>query len=332
MRRGSKAGIVFAGAFLAAGAMTLGDVRLASPAPLTLTAPRADRPVPADPWDRIWDRATAVQVPLSMQNVARPTGGRKGMVTARAMNDGQNLSVLLEWKDPTQDLSVATPDSFADQAAIEFPTAKGDRVPFFCMGDPQATVNIWVWKGSRQADVDHGYQDIGNTRPNAEADWYPFEDEQTFYPARAAGNVVASTSGTPVENLVAGSFGTLTKADDQPVSGIGRWKRARWRVMFTRPLAAPADGDVGLAVPETTSVAFAVWDGAAKERNGMKSVAQFLSLDISPQPLGAAPSRVPLLAVIAAFVVGAAVLAAGGTAIARRLSRTGSATGGDVGP
>ena len=58
-------------------------------------------------------------------------------------------------------------------------------------------------------------------------------------------------------------------------------------------------------------MAFAVWDGAAEERDGMKSVANFIALDIEPEPLGPRGGfpRWPLLAVLGAWVLLAAFVA-----------------------
>lgn len=294
--------LLFAGTLALAGGLTVADVRLASPASVTLQATRTDRPIPRDPWAPVWKRATAVEIPLSAQITTRPIGGRDGMVIARAVHDGERLYVLLEWKDHTRDLSAGGSEQFADQAAVEFPTENGERIPFFCMGDPQATVNIWLWKGSRQADIDHGYRDVEQTHPDAVSDAYPFEEDPTFYPPRALGNVVGSVGSTPVESLLAGGFGSLTQFDPQEVGGVGRWRDSSWRVLFVRRLAAPADGQTQFDVPHRTSIAFAVWNGAAKERNGQKSVSQFVSLDISEQALGKPASRPPA-ALIAALAI-----------------------------
>ena len=248
-----------------------------------------------DPWAGAWERASAVEAPLYAQTQTIPKGGRRGSVTARAMHDDRRLYVLLEWNDRTKEESVGRSEGFADQAAVQFPAPAGERIPAFCMGDPQASVNIWIWKASRQADVDLGYRDLQQVYPRAVSDWYPFEDKDIFYPPLASGNVVASRAATPVENLVAGQFGTLTTAPEQTVHGVGRWRDGRWRVLFARGLPAPGEGDAGFRVPGSTDIAFAIWDGARGDRNGQKSVSQFLSLDVSPERF-AAPSRLPLSA------------------------------------
>jgi hypothetical protein len=151
------------------------------------------------------------------------------------------------------------------------------------MGDPTAPVNVWQWKGAWQNDIDQGYVDIQDIYPNLNVDSYPFEDEDEFYPARFVGNIFAETDRTtPVDNRLAGSFGTLTQADDQMVDGSGEWRDGSWRALFARDLDV-GDGYSRFSVGESTNVALAVWDGSENERNGNKSVSQFLTLSVSDE-------------------------------------------------
>lgn len=314
MRSRAAVAFVVAGAAVGAIAMTAADVRLASPAPIAMTAERSMGRVPSDPWSPFWKQTSAVDVPLSAQNLTAPKGGRTGLATARAVHDGRKLYVLVEWRDPSRDVGAGGPRRFADQAAIEFPSVAGERVPAFCMGDPQAGVNIWLWKASRQTDTDLGYRDVEAMHPRTVADDYPFADEPTFYPPRALGNVVASQVASPVETLVANVFGSLTAVDGQAATGIGRWRNGTWRVLFRRDLPAPEDGQTTFSIPEATNVALAIWDGARGDRNGQKSVGQFLTLKLSRDTLvsgeGSVRGSWPYVVagiVVAAFVLGGMV-------------------------
>lgn len=271
-------------ALIAATALTLNDMRLASSQTVTLVAKRSEATVPLDdPFDRVWNRATPVEVPLSAQNLTPPQGGGDRTVTARALHDGQRLYVLVEWDDDSEDLLLSRQTEFSDAVAVQFPVTAGETVPAFCMGDPNAPVNIWQWKAAWQSDIEQGFVDVEDAYPNAHVDLYPFEEEEVFYPARAVGNVFAQTDRTTsVDNLLAGSFGTLTQAPDQLVQGSGEWRDGGWRVLFARDLSV--DGDyTQFAEGDGANIAFAVWDGAAGERDGMKSVSQFLTLEVSSE-------------------------------------------------
>jgi hypothetical protein len=302
-RAASVAGFFTLVLILAAAALAF-DVRLASSQNVQLVANRTDARVSLeDPYASIWGRAAPVTVPLSAQRTTLPFGGGSvPALTARAMHDDQRLYILVEWKDETEDSSVADQEAFRDAVAVEFPMVAGDKVPFFCMGQADGHVNIWHWKGDWQAVVDSGRSPLA---PSAYTDDYALQDDVVFQdPADAAGSVYAARERvTPVENLLAGGFGTLTSADQQPVDGVGRWRDGRWRVLFARDLAGDGETGIDLSSVTSTSAAFAVWDGAKGDRNGQKSVSTFVGLELSSSPLGAAPSGVWQGVVIVIIVV-----------------------------
>ena len=270
-------------ALVGATALTLSDMRLASSQTVTLVAKRSEVDVPlGDPFDSVWNQANPIEAPLSAQNITPPKGGGDRTITARALHDGERLYVLMEWEDDSEGLLVSRQAEFSDAAAVQFPVSEGETVPSFCMGDPSSPVNIWQWKAAWQADIDQGFVGVEDAYPSMHVDLYPFEEEAEFYPARAVGNVFAQDDRTTaVDNLLAGSFGTLTQAPDQVVQGTGEWRDGTWRVVFARDLEVAADY-TRFAEKQSTNVAFAVWDGASGERDGIKSVSQFLTLEVSP--------------------------------------------------
>jgi hypothetical protein len=291
----------------AAMTLTLADMRLASSQTVTLVAKRSEKAIPLDdPFDRVWRRAGPVETPLSAQETIPSKGGSNRTVKARALHYEERLYILLEWEDGSEDSLVSEQTQFSDAAAVQFPVASGEAVPSFCMGDPTAPVNVWQWKAAWQTDMEQGFVDVEDAYPNTQVDLYPFEDEDVFYPARAAGNVYAEEEReTAADNLLAGSFGTLTQAEDQIVQGTGEWQRGKWRVVFARDLSA--EGDYAqFAVDESTNVAFAVWDGSEGERDGMKSVSQFLTLEVSSEI--AEQGRNVTVWIIVLIVLGAAVM------------------------
>lgn len=298
---------------LAAALLTRFDLRLASSQAIILPVSQTSDTVPLDdPYAGVWGQASPVEIPLSAQEVTAPMGGGSARaVTARALHDGQRIYFLLEWKDATADMSLATSEEFRDAAAVQFPVGDGTTLPSFCMGQANAQVNIWQWKADWQRDIDEGFVSIGQLYPGAHIDAYPFRDENVFYPGRAAGNPFSETVRfSPVENLMAAGFGTLQHVPDQPVTGVGRWKDGRWRVLFARDLTPPSLDEVRFAPGDSTNVAFAVWDGANGERDGQKSVSQFAELQISGELPPAGINRGTWVLVIA-LPVGLATLLAG---------------------
>jgi hypothetical protein len=269
--------------------LTVTGTRLAASQEPVLVAMRSAGDVPVrEPWDPFWDTVPQTDVALSAQQSTPPMGGRRLTIVARAVNDGENLYVEVEWADPTADRSVGATEDFTDAVAIQFPASGATQVPAFCMGDPTAGVNIWQWRAAWQADIARGFQGRESLlHPNGYVDMYPFQGDDTFVSGRAVGNPFSVLHrSSPVDNLIASGFGSLTADPTPTVTGWGQWRDGVWRVVFERPLSVGREGNVDLAPDDYTDVAFAVWDGAAEERNGRKSVAQFLALDVSPDPLG----------------------------------------------
>ena len=281
-----KTAVVMALSVGLAAALTATGTRLAASQGTVITAMHTDRAIPVkDPWSDFWNDVPKVDVALSAQQITPPMGGHRWTLTARAVQDGQKLYIELEWPDSTADRSVGAQQLFTDAAAVQFPSVASQQVPAFCMGDPTASVNIWQWRAAWQADVNRGFQGgVKHEFPNTEVDWYPFHKDPVFYPGRYVDNPFSATRRTsPVDNLVAGGFGTLTPDPTPVVQGWGAWRDGRWRVVFARPLHVGREGNVELASDDRTDVAFAVWDGSAQERDGMKSVGNFVALDLSPE-------------------------------------------------
>ncbi len=266
-----------------AGLLTASGTRLAASQGAAITALWTDEEVPVqEPWSEFWDRVPLVDVALSAQQTTPPMGGRRLTLRAGALEDRENLYLLVEWPDASPERSVTGVGEFSDAVAVQFPAQAGQRVPSFCMGDPQAQVNIWQWRAAWQADVARGFQSrLRRHYPGAVVDLYPFADEEVFFPGRALGNPLSDATRTSaVDNLVASGFGTLTPDPASDVTGWGAWQEGAWRVVFVRPLRVPRQGNVEFQPGTATDVAFAVWDGAAGERDGRKSVANFVTLQL----------------------------------------------------
>ncbi|MBM4423694.1 MAG: hypothetical protein FJ030_09920 [Chloroflexi bacterium] len=290
----------------AAAALTFFKVPLAGSQGLTLVAAQVSGDLPlADLDSAVWQQATAIDVPLSAQNVVRPMMLNTNVksITARALHNGTQLAVLVEWADDTQNDSMVRVQDFRDAAAVQFPLAEGQ--PFFCMGQQGGNVNIWHWKADWQADIT-ARNDMHTLYPNMYVDQYPFSAaadpivaapadyaDSNYLPALASGNLFASASRlSSVEDVIAGGFGSLTAqpVEGQNVQGYGVWAEGKWRVIFSRDLESTETEDASFGAGKVYSVAFAVWDGANGERNGQKSVSQWVSLQIEGVAASPAPA------------------------------------------
>lgn len=273
---------------------------------ITLAAVRVPGELPtADPDSDLWQKATALEVPLSAQAVARPMSlnARVKSVTVRALHNDTRIAFLIEWADETKNDSAVRVQDFRDAVAMQFPLIESQ--PFFCMGQPGGNVNIWHWKADWQADI-AARQDMETLYPDMYVDEFPFADpaaglqagpatylDPDYLPALASENLFASaTFASPVEDLIAGGFDSLTAqpAAGQNVAGHGVWADGRWRVIFSRDLTSADSADVSFAPGKIHSVAFAAWDGANNERNGQKSTSQWVALQLESTAPPARPA------------------------------------------
>ncbi len=106
------------------------------------------------------------------------------------------------------------------------------------------------------------------------------KNEGVFNPGRATGNMLsdASMRRSPVEDLNAEGFSTLTTQAHQDVDGAGNWSNNRWSVVFKRALATDDANDTQFSGGKTP-MAIAIWNGQNKERNGQKAVTQWQTLE-----------------------------------------------------
>ena len=111
------------------------------------------------------------------------------------------------------------------------------------MGSPELPVNIWYW----HADSDQA------------------------------------------ENLGAGGFGSATTLESQPVSARSYYQRARldddnqWILVMSRPLDVDAAHTAEFAPGVVQPLAFAVWEGATGQRDGLKRTTPgWIKVDLGP--------------------------------------------------
>lgn len=225
--------------------------------------------LPFDPKSPLWEKATPMLLPLSGQVITRPTLPDPTIksVTVRSLHNGKEIVFLLEWQDPTKNDRL-TPGTFRDGAAMAFPL--GDAPAFFCMGQLDHYLNIWHWKADWQTDIERRKQKEAERKSSGEGEVRRFE----VIPRRASS----------VEDLLGGGFSTLTSKRGQgTVQGNALWEQGRWKVVFKRALETrDPDNDALFGPGRVQTVAFAVWNGENKERNGQKAVAPWLQLILDP--------------------------------------------------
>ena len=265
---------------VAAGALQLADANPAESQTTQLIAWTAEADPGTDPAHPAWAQTTGIQVPLVGQPATYFAGpGTIPTLSAQALQFGGTLYVRVEWQDATEDGSAVRVQDFADGVALEFPASAANTVPAICMGQAAAGVNIWHWR----ADSESGPLDPREVYVNTLSDGSPVN----FYTAREAGNPYSQTGASPVQNLLAQAFGTISPSNVQDVAGHGVYANGKWAVVFARPLTAGGTGLVAFDGGVKTDMAFAVWNGSAGERNGNKSISQFVTLSVPHRDVAA---------------------------------------------
>ena len=120
-----------------------------------------------DPAAAAWSSAPPATFPMSpqvhWQNRIQEVTVKD--VNVRALHDGKQVAILVEYTDPTQD-----PD---DAAALEFMV--GDKKAHFAHGQPMlqvegGPVNIWFWKNKTDKGVDMSAKGFGTLKPQEHQD------------------------------------------------------------------------------------------------------------------------------------------------------------------
>ena len=232
--------------------------------------------------DAVWADAEPVSIvvsPLWWRNYPEPD------LKVQAVHDGKILALRMSWNDATVNDSAFRPEDFEDMAAVEL--FQGEQEPFLGMGTAEHAIDLWLWRAGWKRQM---------AKIPSLLDDYPFDTPvyarltkgkgkatPDFLTARAAGNPNTNADRSlTASSLVAKGFGSTTfrpKAS-QLVQASAEHRNGRWIVILRRPLTVPEDGGLSFAAGQRTSIAFAIWDGAFRDRNGQKLVSIWHDLEL----------------------------------------------------
>lgn len=240
--------------------------------------------LPMDPEDGRWGDHPSVEVKLAPQQMAEPMLAEASVDTilVRALQNGQRIAFQIRWKDLDSD-DLEAMARFKDAVAVELPTTQ--TIPASSMGQPDGPVHILLWRASWQRDVDEGRQHVEDAFPNMYAgprpeDLMTEEEAKVYYPGVYSGNLLSAKARTsPVEEVGAIGFGTLTTMDAQKGEGKGVRDGDGWSVVVSTEMKGE-EGRAQLAGGQRTKVAFAVWNGGDGNRGARKQWADWVNLSI----------------------------------------------------
>jgi hypothetical protein len=240
----------------------------------TLTAQRSSGTLTAAIDAGAWDQAPSTFLPVTplWWRTDRIEG-----VDVQALHDGSRVALRLRWADPTKNDTLLTQQSFGDGAALGLSNAEDP--PTFTMGANDEPISLWHWKAAWQRDAAGGPPALTaaftGLPKDSQLTYAGHPGQADFATGQVAGNPLSQASHTNVVEVAnAVGFGSLTTQGDeaQQVEGSATWADGYWTVVFLRDFDTDAESDVAFAAGERVAVNFALWDGAAGDRNGQKCV------------------------------------------------------------
>ncbi|MGV7222272.1 MAG: ethylbenzene dehydrogenase-related protein [Nitrospinales bacterium] len=178
-------------------------------------------------------------------------------VTVSAAKNKSHIALRVQWDDATVDNKFSPSNLYTDQIAIMFPMKNGDDVPLITMGEDGKPVNIWLWKAVLQEEMESSKAGAGKSK--------------SVFPG---GGI-----NSPVDDLNAEGFSTLTAQEQKDVMGKGVRVGNSWHVVFKRKLTNDQNDDVQFI--NSTAMAIAAWNGGNRETNGQKGIAGWILLKFS---------------------------------------------------
>jgi DMSO reductase family type II enzyme heme b subunit len=126
----------------------------------TIQALKVSGNIPGEPTDPFWSNygplkgkfngQNQVIIDMEPQMITNPMWPAPSTkyVFVKAVNNGKEIAVRLEWLDPTRNDIMVRSQQYKDQAAIMFPVNQSGEEPPFTMGGDGERVNIWQWKAT----------------------------------------------------------------------------------------------------------------------------------------------------------------------------------------
>ncbi|MGE4509524.1 MAG: ethylbenzene dehydrogenase-related protein [Sulfurimonadaceae bacterium] len=182
-----------------------------------------------------------------------------------AIYNGSQIAFIMKWADGTKNVTYAnTTDTYADGFAIQFASdAKNPKeLPYIGMGSDGRPVVIHLQKEVYGSYEPNGNGDVAHQVNPNQTHLFGKELEAYNKHVRSLG------SNDYEKTFVAEGFRSTTEIKDGSSKGYSRFGYANkgWSGTLSRPLKDAYVNLDAAAIP----VAFAIWDGAKMNRNGLK--------------------------------------------------------------
>jgi len=233
--------------------------------------------------NNLWSSGASHLIPIS--RLWQSSKVNYQMINVKVLYNSKYIAAKMEWKDESQNQGLYRVQDFQDGAAMQFSIDGSEG--FHGMGSKEHPTDIWFWKAEWQSKK-NVYSDILRAYPNRVSDsnvtTYPqLMNDNAYQAGRDANNInSADTKESPIENVVAVGPQTVKSlpGNEQTVMGSGIWDGEKWQVVFVRKLRSDSKQKVDFSIGQSFPIAFAIWNGDEKDRNGQKMVSTWYQLDL----------------------------------------------------
>lgn len=196
----------------------------------------------------------------------------------KSISDGQSVAFWVQWKDATKSVQEGlSSTAYGDGFAAQFSTLN-DVLPYIGMGSDGRPVIVHLQKATgatfepnNNGDV---YRQVNASNQNA------FGKELKVLKQEVGAQALRDYQRV----FISEGFRSLTQLRDnsEPSVMAMRYAKGVWTALLVRPLKSEH-----LKLERTFPVAFAIWDGEAKNRDGVKRLSAWVGVNIdgSKQPL-----------------------------------------------
>ncbi len=238
------------------------------------------------PLSPLWHEAKLVVIPVYPQTtiklndkIANELNAHNGSknIKVKALYNDKEIAFLIKWKDKTLSIQKGyRSDSFGDGVAVQFPVhySNPEKLPYIGMGSEGREVLIHLQKAAPNTYEPNGHGDVAHQVNRHNTNY--FGEDLAKFDSEVKDIAVVDYERT----FISAGFRSMTEIKDGSVDSnmemMYNITKGCWKSTLSRPLK---DEYLNLDSP-AFPVAFAVWDGDKRNRDGLKLLSGWNSVQL----------------------------------------------------
>lgn len=219
---------------------------------------------------------TTIKLNDKIANELNSHNGSKN-IKVKALYNDKEIAFLIKWKDKTLSIQKGyRSDSFGDGVAVQFPVHYSDpnKLPYIGMGSEGREVLIHLQKAAPNTYEPNGHGDVAHQVNRHNTNY--FGEDLAKFDSEVKDIAVVDYERT----FISAGFRSMTEVKDGSVDSnmemMYNITKGCWKSTLSRPLK---DEYLNLDSP-AFPVAFAVWDGDKRNRDGLKLLSGWNSVQL----------------------------------------------------